>query len=204
MALSPDVPIVSPEEYLALERQADARHEYIDGVVVAMGGGSRDHSRIKVNLTALIHRQVAGRGCEAFDSDLRVRVDANRYTYPDLVVVCGESRFADRESDTLLNPTAIFEVLSPSTEAHDRGEKWARYRQMPSLQHYVLVGQDRPLVEVFTRAGDVWLFGDAEGLDASVALEAIGVALPLADVYARVEFGQGPRDDDAQRALADR
>jgi len=194
VALSQDVPFVSPEEYLAVERLAELKHEYIDGVVVAMGGGSRNHSRIKVNLTALVHAQTAARGCEAFDSDLRVRVDSSRYTYPDLVVVCGESRFADPESDTLLNPTGIFEVLSPATEAYDRGEKWARYRQMPSLQQYVLVSQDQPLVEVFTRAGEVWLFGDARGLDAVLELEAIGVRLALGDVYSRVGFGEGEGD----------
>lgn len=197
MALSQDVPFVSPEDYLSVERLAEARHEYIDGVVVAMGGGSRNHSRIKVNLTALVHGQMAGGRCEAFDSDLRVRVDAKRYTYPDLVVACGERRFADSELDTLLNPTVIFEVLSPSTEAHDRGEKWARYRQMPSLRQYVLVSQDRPLVEVFTRAGDVWLFDAVDGLDGTVELAAIDVTVALADVYARVEFGRDGADEGA-------
>jgi Uma2 family endonuclease len=112
-----------------------------------------------------------------------------RYAYPDLTVVCGESRFEDAEQDTLLNPTVIFEVLSPSTEARDRGEKWGRYRQMPSLQQYVLVSQSQPLVEVFTRSGDVWTFHDARGLDKAVDLSSIGVALPLAEIYARVVFG---------------
>lgn len=194
MALPERLPLASPEAYLASERAAAEKHEYIDGIVVAMGGGSRDHSRIKVNLTALLQGQLVARGCEAFDSDLRVRVDAGRYTYPDLVVVCGESRFADRESDTLLNPTAIFEVLSPSTEAQDRGEKWTRYRQIPSLRHYVLVSQDKPLMEVFTRAGDVWLFGDARGMEATLELEAIGARLALGDVYARVGFGESEGD----------
>lgn len=167
-----------------------------------MEGGSRNHSRIKVNLTALVHGQMAGGRCETFDSDLRVRVDAKRFTYPDLVVVCGERRFADSELDTLLNPTVIVEVLSPSTEAHDRGEKWARYRQMPSLRQCVLVSQDRPLVEVFTRAGDVWLFDAVERLDGAVELAAIDVTVALADVYARVEFGRDGADEGALGATA--
>lgn len=191
MAMPMIQPPITPDDYLAYERLAELKSEYIDGAVIAMGGGSRNHSRIKVNLTTLVHRQLAGSDCEAFDSDLRVRVDRQRYTYPDLSVICGQSRFADEHADTLLNPTAIFEVLSPSTEAHDRGDKWSRYRQMPSLQQYVLVSQSQPQIEVFTRTGDVWLFDDARGLDATLALAAIGVTLSLSEVYARVAFGEG-------------
>jgi Uma2 family endonuclease len=199
LALSHHLPLVSPEAYLDAERAASERHEYIDGAVIAMSGGSRDHSRIKVDLTTLLSAQMGSRDCEVFDSDLRVRVDPGRYTYPDLSVVCGESRFADDQADTLLNPTVIVEVLSPATEAHDRGEKWSRYRQMPSLQAYVLVSQDRPLIEVFARTGDVWIFADARGLDGVIELEAIGVRLALREAYARVAFGGASIEGEADQ-----
>jgi Uma2 family endonuclease len=177
---------MSPKSYLSLDRVAERKSEYLDGQMVAMSGGSRDHSRIKLDLAWLVRGQLDDTACEPFGSDLRVRVDADRYAYPDLSVVCGESRFEDEHSDILINPTLIVEVLSPSTEALDRGEKWGRYRRMPSLRQYVLISQDRPLVEVFTRAGDVWTFHDTRGLDAEIRMEAIGVVLRLADLYARV------------------
>jgi len=179
----------TPEEYLTLERQAECKSEYIDGYVYAMGGGSPNHSRLKLDLGGIVRAQLLGGPCEPFDSDLMVRVDPGRYTYPDLTVVCGEGLFED---DLLLNPTVIFEVLSPSTESSDRGEKWVRYRRMPSLQQFVLVSQKQPLVEVYTRSGDVWTFTDARGLDASIHLETIGCTLELGEVYARISFEEAP------------
>jgi Uma2 family endonuclease len=192
MALPAPLGIYPPEVYLALDRAATLKSEYVDGHIVAMGGGSANHSRLKLALARIVGNQLAGSACEAFDSDLRVRVDAGRYAYPDLPVVCGGSRFEDAHDDTLLNPTALVEVLSPSTEATDRGEKWARYRQLASLRHYVLVSQDRPLIEVFTRAGDVWTFSDARGLAAEIRLEAVGVSLRLGEVYERVALDLSP------------
>lgn len=188
MALPQTVTFVTPEEYLAQEVLADDRHEYIDGVVVAMSGGSIKHSRIKTDIARIAGSQLAGRDCEVFDSDLRVRVDAGRYAYPDVIVVCGRAELAPDGHDNLINPTTIVEVLSPSTEARDRGEKWSRYRQIPSLQQYVLVSQSRPWIEVFTRNGDVWTYTDAQGLESSLHLEAIGVTLALGEVYGRVTF----------------
>lgn len=193
MALPQTIDLVTPEAYLALESQAAFKSEYIDGVVVAMSGGSIRHTRIKTDLARAVGSQLAGTPCEVFDSDLRVRVDTGRYTYPDLTVVCGESRLADDGFDNLTNPTVVFEVLSPSTEAHDRGEKWSRYRRMPSLRQYVLVSQALPLVELYTREGDAWTFTEAAGLDATIRLDAIDVTLALAEVYGRVTFDD--RDD---------
>lgn len=188
MAMPDTVVTWRPEEYVALERRSETKSEYVDGAIVAMTGGSVEHSRIKFDLARILGSQLAAGSCQGYDSDLRICVDPMRYAYPDLTVVCGESRFEDAENDTLLNPTVIFEVLSPSTEAHDRGEKWGRYRQMPSLQQYVLVSQSQPLVEVFTRTGDLWTFRDARGLDGSINFASIGVTLPLAEVYTRVTF----------------
>ncbi len=193
MALPRTIDHVTPEEYLAQERLAASRHEYVDGVVVAMGGGSRHRSMLKVDLARLISTQLMNSGCDTYDSDMRVRVDDHRYVYPDLTVVCGASQFADDAFDVLLNPTVVLEVLSPSTELADRGEKWSRYRRMPSLQQYVLVSQEKPAIEVATRVGEAWTFTEAKGLDATIRLEAIGVTLVLAEVYGRVTFDD--RDD---------
>jgi len=185
MTIAAPVRRYTPDEYLALEREAEYKSEYVDGYIYAMSGGTANHSRLKVDLTWLVRTQTQDGHCEVFDSDLLVRVDPGRYAYPDLIVVCGESQL---DRDVLLNPTAIFEVLSPSTEAGDRGEKWQRYRRMPSLRHYVLISQAEPLVEVFTREGDVWTFNDADGLDSSIHLASIGCTLSLGDLYARVAF----------------
>ncbi|MCC7018501.1 MAG: Uma2 family endonuclease [Ardenticatenales bacterium] len=190
MAIPQTVTLLTPEEYLAEEALAEFKHEYMDGVVVAMSGGSRYHSCVIMDLGSMVNGQLRGSDCQPFESNLRVRTDANHFVYPDVTVVCGETQFSDDGYDNLLNPTVIFEVLSPSTEAHDRGAKWFRYRQMPSLQQYVLVSQDRPQIEVFTRNGDVWTYIDVQGLDASLQLDAIGVTLALGDVYARVKFDE--------------
>src|SRR5262249_32000266 len=147
--------IVSPAEYLAAERRSETKHEYLRGVVYAMAGASREHNRITLNLGAEIRAQLKGSPFEAFVSDMRVLVEATGlYTYPDVAVVGGERPFLDAEVDTLLNPNVLIEVLSPSTEAYDRGKKFAHYRRIPSLVEYVLVAQDRPLVERFTRRDD--------------------------------------------------
>jgi Uma2 family endonuclease len=172
----------TPEEYLALEREATYRSEYIDGYIYAMSGGTPEHSLIKVDLGLVVRLQLRGGPCKTYDSDMQVRVDAGLYTYPDLTVACGDIAFDDHNN--LLNPIAIFEVLSPSTEAYDRGEKFNRYQGIASLRQYVLVNQSTPRIEVFTREpGDVWTFSRASGLDASIRLESIGCELALRDVY---------------------
>lgn len=180
---------VSPEEYLAAERRSEIKHEYDRGYVIAMAGASRWHNVITSNLNREVSTQLKGRPCETYANDMRVLVaDTGLYTYPDLAIACGEPRFLDSELDTLLNPVAIVEVLSPSKEAYDRGKKFAHYRRIPSLVEYVLVAQDRPLVERFTRRGDEWVLATFEGLDAALALESAGVRIPLREIYERVDF----------------
>ncbi len=153
----------TPEQYLALERKAAFKSEYFDGCIRAMAGASRAHNLIALNLGSEIRSQLRDRPCETYVSDMRVRTGpSGLYTYPDVVVVCGEPRFEDDELDTLLNPTVIVEVLSPSTEAADRGRKFASYRRLASLQEYVLVAQDRACVERYTRQGDEWLLTELE------------------------------------------
>ncbi len=183
----------TPAEYLALERAAEYKSEYIDGHIVAMSGVTRQYDRIAGDTFASLHAQLGDGPCEIFSSDPRVTsVVTGRYTYPDVSVVCGDAEFEDDQLDTLLNPAVIIEVLSPSTEAYDRGSKFAGYRSIPSLREYVLIAQDRPSVEHYLRQGEQWLLTAATDLDASVALPTIGCELRLAEVYRRVRFPAEP------------
>lgn len=188
-------PYLSPAQYLALERVAEERSEYLDGEMVAMTGGSRNHGLIVGNLVRELGSQLRDRPCEVYPTDLRVQVaQTGLYTYPDVTVVCGEPRFEDEQLDTLLNPTVILEVLSPTTESYDRGRKFEHYRTLGSLVEYLLVSQSQPRIERFLRQGEgAWLFSDAAGLEAVLALPSIGCELALAEVYAKVRF---PGADD--------
>jgi Uma2 family endonuclease len=179
----------TPEQYLAMERAATYKSEYVAGEIIAMAGSSPRHSRICINLTVQVETQVAALGCETYDSNLRVNIGA-AYLYPDLTVACGKAEFVnDGQLDNLTNPTVIFEVLSKTTEADDRGEKFARYGKIKSLVAYVLVSQTKPRIEVFQRLPDgSWRLTTFEGLDAKVELPGINCILVLSDVYNRVEF----------------
>ena len=181
---------LTPEEYLALERQAETKSEYLRGEVFAMAGASFAHNMIASNTLVSLVPQLKRRSCTAHSSDLRVNVRATSfYAYPDIVVVCGQPQFEDRHRDTLLNPTAIFEILSRSTEGYDRGEKFANYRMLESLTDFILVPQYRPLVEHFARQPDeTWLLRSYEGLKAVLLLPSIGCELPLANIYDKVEW----------------
>jgi Uma2 family endonuclease len=179
---------VSIEDYLAAERRAETKSEYLEGELFAMSGASRAHNLIVWNIGASLHGQLKGRSCEAYAGDMRVHISTTGlYTYPDVTVICGEPRFDDSELDTLLNPTLLIEVLSPSTESYDRGKKFANYRTLDSLREYVLVAQEEVRVEVFTRQdGGHWLLSEASRIDETIPLASIGCELRLADVYDRV------------------
>jgi Uma2 family endonuclease len=185
--------LFTPAEYLARERKAEYRSEYRAGEIHALAGAGRQHNRIVLNVASELRSQLRGRPCEAFVSDMRVKVAASGlYAYPDVVAVCGDARFEDRELDTLLNPTVIVEVLSDSTEAYDRGEKFAHYRRLESLAAYVLIAPDRVRVERFVRDGESWRLGEISDLDGALVLEAIDCRLSLREIYERVEFpGRG-------------
>jgi Uma2 family endonuclease len=190
-------PRITPEEYLALERKAQHRSEYVNGRIYAMTGASRSHNRIVLNLGAGLHAQLRGGPCEAFVTDMRVKVSSTGlYTYPDVVGVCGEPRFEDAQLDTLLSPTVILEVLSESTEGYDRGEKFAHYRRLESLREYVLVAQDRLRVEHFARDGERWVMTEVSGAEGILELPAIGCRVALREAYERVEFA--PEDAGAR------
>jgi Uma2 family endonuclease len=187
------------EEYLAFERASDERHEYLDGVIYAMAGESPDHGRICMNLAAALVPQLRGSDCEAFSKDMKVCCGPYRahtreglYAYPALVVVCGAMQLHSQAQDVLTNPTVIVEVLSPSTEAFDRGEKFRRYRAwLLTLTDYVLVAQDRPVIDYYHREDDaLWMLRPLEGLEARLHLETISCTVPLADVYDRIVFSQ--------------
>ena len=180
---------MSYDDYVAFEEGADVRHEFLDGLVVAMAGGTRNHALLALSVAAELRAAVRGTRCTPFGSELRVRVEAaNRDFYPDAAVVCGEERYLDEKRTTLLNPTLLVEVLSESTERFDRGKKFAHYRRLASLREYVLVAQDRPSVEVFRKGEDGrWtLFEPDEG--GAVELASVGAVLRLADVYENVDF----------------
>lgn len=183
-------PRVTPAEYLAFERSAPSRHEYRNGEIVEMVGASRAHNLILSNLIRILCNSLLEKDYEVYPSEMRVKVnETGLYTYPDAVVVQGEPELEDEQADTLLNPTAIFEILSPSTESYDRGEKFSHYRKIPSLQDYVLVAQDKPRVECFSRQekGE-WLFRDENGAEAVAEIPSLDVAIPLGELYRKVSF----------------
>ena len=178
---------ITPQEYLALERKAAYKSEYLDGHIIAMSGASFKHSLIISNISGELHLQFKGRGCSVHTNDMRVSPNPrDSYFYPDVVVVCGEPQFEDEAFDTLLNPIVIIEVLSPSTEAYDRGEKFRRYQQLASLKEYVLVSQDKVWVEHHRRHGAQWILSHYRSLEEVLLLPAIGCEVPLSDIYTRV------------------
>ena len=182
----------TPEEYLAYERQAEYKSEYIAGQIIAMAGAGRKHNLITGNLFRMIGNQLLGRPCEVYMSEMRVKVSAQgMYTYPDLVAICGDGQFEGAQQDTLLNPTLIIEVLSPSTALYDRKAKFGYYRQLPSLQEYVLVAQDQQLVEHFVRAEGGWLLTEPAE-PAVLHLPSIGCTVPMDEVYRKVSLPLNP------------
>lgn len=181
---------VTPEEYLEADRVAEYKSEYYDGIVYAMSGGTYTHSLIANNFGAVLWQALRGGRCTVTSGDVRVRVTPSTYVYPDIVVVCGEPAFAGDRRDIILNPVLVVEVLSPSTEAHDRGLKFIRYRTAETLQEYILVSQEEARVEMYRRQpGGEWLLTDYSGLDSACALGSINCSIPLAEIYAGVTIG---------------
>ncbi|MFA5922179.1 MAG: Uma2 family endonuclease [Methylococcaceae bacterium] len=175
------------EEYLTLERSASYKSEFHEGQIYAMTGASRQHNLVSGNIYRELSLQLKKRPCEAYINDMRVKAaEANSYHYPDIAVACGTPQFEDAQVDTLLNPTVLIEVLSPSSEAYDRGGKFAHYRKIASLREYLLVAQDQPSIERYIRQGDVWILTEAVGLEASIPLESIDCVLSLREVYDKV------------------
>jgi Uma2 family endonuclease len=182
---------LSFEDWLEGERAAlEGRSEYVGGEVFAMTGASVEHNAIVANIVRELSTQMKGRPCQVYASDLKVRIrSANAGKYPDLIALCGEHQFQDGRRDVLLNPSLIMEVLSDSTEAYDRGDKFSLYRQISSLREYLLVSQHRVQVELYNRSEDGrWTLTDFSARTDSVPLESVGCTLSLAEVYDKVEF----------------
>lgn len=187
------------DEYLAIERAAEFKSEFFDGVMyplqgpggpLGMAGAKYDHNRINENLSVELANRLKGGPCQTLSRDMRVRVSpSGLYTYPDVVVVCGDPEFADDNRDTLLNPIIIIEVLSASTEKYDRGAKFRQYQKISSLKEIVLVAQDEPLAERFVRQADEsWALIATTGLEGTFAFHSIPVKLPMAAIYDGVKF----------------
>lgn len=202
---------MSLNEYLRRERLAEYKHEYRNGYMVPiqgpdalpvnMAGGKLGHSKLKTNLVGELRQRLRGKSCQPYDSDLKVVLpEQRRGVYPDASVFCQPVEFFEGREDVTMNPAALFEVLSPSTEAYDRGEKFSAVRRIPSLRFYILISQARTLVEVYERSTDAdhWLYTAHVGQDAVAAFPAMGFELPLVDLYEGVEF---PPEDPAATAL---
>ena len=179
----------SPEEYLTLEEKADFRSEYEDGQIIAMPGNPIDHNRIASNILRFLGNKLHG-DCEILLFDLKIWVETHRkFYYPDVIVLCGEPDFYKKRDDTILNPTVIFEVLSKSTEAKDRNEKFNAYLSLESLKEYVLVSQNKAKVEKYARqSNDSWLYQATINLKSAVKIESISVELSFEEIYERVKL----------------
>lgn len=176
-------PRTTHAEYLEQERRSPTKHEFVDGLVIAMAGGSPEHARLAGSVMRLLGNAVQDRPCAVFSSDLRVRItETNRSTYPDLTVVCGHRELAPDDDDAIVNPIVLVEVLSDSTEADDRGEKFAPYRRLASLREYVLVAQKSRRVEVYRRDDERWVLTE-HGPGSSFELASIGASIEVDEVY---------------------
>ncbi len=174
------------EEYQRFEDTNPARHEYVDGQILAMAGGTPAHARLQAAVLFALERRLEGRPCQPFPSDLRVKVVATgAATYPDVTVVCGSVETDAEDPGAVTNPTVIVEVLSDSTEAYDRGDKFEHYRQIPTLQAYVLVSHRERRIETRRRAPDGGWSEYVAGRGQTVALEAIGAELAVDEIYDR-------------------
>ena len=175
-------PSMSVEEYLQIDRSSiETRYEYIDGYVSMLAGGTLDHTTIGANIISILRHSMRGTPCRVFTSDARVRLSSTRFVYPNASISCDEQ---DRgQSDNVQSPRLVVEVLSPSTEGYDRGRKFGFYRECPTIQEYLLIDAQRPMLEVYRREKhDLWIFR-AYRLDADVELTNLGVRFPVSDVY---------------------
>lgn len=193
MASAKKHPIFSVENYLDFERMQLERHEFLDGSVYAMAGESPNHSTICFNLAGIIHNQLRGKPCRGFSPNMKIATnEKGLYSYPDLAIVCGEPKFHDRKKDVITNPTVIFEVISPSTEHYDRGEKFLRYvNGIQSLTDYVLILQDAPAIEHFWKqANGEWEKTEFAGLETVFKVDSIECEILLSELYDLIDFSQ--------------
>ncbi|MFV9505316.1 MAG: Uma2 family endonuclease [Oscillochloridaceae bacterium umkhey_bin13] len=187
---------ITEQEYLELERASTIKHEYYGGEIYAMTGASRIHNLIAGNTIASLHGQLRRKPCQVLPSDMRVKIKkTGLYTYPDLVIICGEPQFTDDALDTLTNPLVLVEILSPSTERYDRGMKFQNYRVIETLRDYILIAQDDYHIEHYSRQDHGhWIFQEAQGIEAQITIPSIESVLLLEDVYEKVSLpSESPR-----------
>lgn len=186
----PKLNYISPEEYLAMERASQEKHEYYNGEVFAMSGASWNHNVIAKNISTVVLPYLKGKPCDMFGSDLRIHIPENGlYTYPDFSIICDKPESTDAEKDPFVNPTAIIEILSKSTADYDRGTKFNLYREIPTFKEYVLVDSTRISVEHFEREPDnSWRLTEFKTLNNQFLVTTIGLTLSLADLYEDVRF----------------
>jgi Uma2 family endonuclease len=187
---------MSEEEYLAFERASEFKNEYADGQVIPMQVEKLSHNLICTNSSAILIRELSNKNCYVLALRMRVKTLATRrYSYPDIVLICGEPEFIGYERDTITNPTILIEILSPTTEKEDRGKKLREYRQIESLQEYLLISQETPQIERYLRQKEKdWLYSEVSGLESKIVLPSIGITLALSDVYKKVNF---PEEKDS-------
>jgi len=185
---------LSPEQYLAQERRAEFKSEYVNGEIFAMAGAGREHNQISSNIVASLSAQLLDKPCSVYASDMKVKIDkAHKYTYPDIVSACDPQRFEDGFTDVLLNPSLIIEILSDSTEAYDRGLKFLHYQRLESLREYLLVSQKTCQVEKYERQADkLWVYSEFHDLGDIVTLNTLNCSIALNDIYRKVEFKEPP------------
>jgi len=190
--LLPEKKKISPEEYLALERESENRNEYFGGEFFAMAGASRAHNQISSNIVRVLGNQLLEKPCSVFSSDMKVRMtEIEKYTYPDIVVVCENEKYEDESYDVLLNPVLIMEILSDTTEAYDRGDKFVHYQLLDSLVEYILISQYFCRVEKFTRQDDgTWIYSQYQTKEHVVELESVMCSLPIIEIYGKVTLNE--------------
>ncbi|HWK89648.1 MAG TPA: Uma2 family endonuclease [Longimicrobium sp.] len=185
MATQPHTAFVTLDDFLATVEVTEDRSEYVDGRVVAMAGASFAHNVIVQNISGMLYSRLRGGPCRVLGQGMLLKPKhAENAFLPDVLVVCGQPQIEHRHADLLMNPVLLIEVLSPSTADYDHGKKWENYRRIPTVQDYLLVSQDRPRVERYTRHGDgLWLFSETAGVDGEIRLDSVNAALPLAEIY---------------------
>jgi len=190
MSASPQLATkITPQEYLVFERQATEKHEFVDGIIYAMSGASKEHNFISSNITGELYLAFKKRPCVVCANDMRVKVNESDYVYPDVVAVCGDAQFEDNTFDTLSNPTVIIEILSDSTERYDKGRKAELYRALPTMQDYVLISQTHCYIEHYHRqTATQWLFTIISQMDEKLTLPSVNVTIAVQDIYDKVSF----------------
>ncbi|MEW6128263.1 MAG: Uma2 family endonuclease [Acidobacteriota bacterium] len=190
----------TPQEYLELERKAQDKSEFYFGEIFLMSGGNPEHSLISLNICSELRARLKGKNCRTFESNMKIGVPNSKlFSYPDGSVVCGEPRFRDNQGDVLMNPNLIIEVVSPSTEAFDRGKKFFQYQQIPTFTDYILVSQDEPRLEHYAKQKNgTWVLTMVEGLKGNLTIPALGCKVRLSEVYYQLTFPKNKRRQSAQ------